>query len=186
MNNKKVFINDLETETRNNYIKRNKKLIEKLQNDLYNNNMDLQYIEAENIISKEGFEAIQYHDNYSSFYYTLNDWRKFYQNIDYIFLSDEANKKSDEITKKIDIMDSLECYDDEYYKLDEECEQLAKEILNEIENILHSYEEYPTEDDAIQYADEMEQLGEYYIEFREDNTTDGVIRRDVAFTECYI
>lgn len=186
MNNKKVFINELETETRNKYIKQNKKLIEKLQNDLYSSNMDLQYIEAKNIIGKEGFNAIQYHDNYSSFFYTLKDWRKFYQNIDYSYLSDEASKKADKITKNIDKMDTLEYYNDDYYKIDEECEELAKEILKEIENILHAYEEYPTEDDAIEYADEMEQLEEYYIEFREDNTTDGVIRRDVAFTECYI
>lgn len=26
----------------------------------------------------------------------------------------------------------------------------------------------------------------YYIEQREDGTTDGVIRKDIAFTECYI
>lgn len=26
----------------------------------------------------------------------------------------------------------------------------------------------------------------YYIEEREDGTTDGVIRKDIAFTECYI
>lgn len=183
---KKIFINELETEKRNELIKNNSKLINILQNDLYNNNMDLQYIEGNNIMSGEAFEAIEYHNHYSSFFYILKDWRKFYQNIDYGYLSDEAGEKADEITKNINKMDALLEYNDEYYKLDEECEELAKEILKEIEDYLHTFEEYPNEDEAIQYADEMEQLEEYYIEEREDGTTDGVIRKDIAYTECYI
>ena len=47
---KKIYINELETEKRNELIKNNSKLIQQLQNDLYNNNMTLQYIESENII----------------------------------------------------------------------------------------------------------------------------------------
>lgn len=183
---KKIYINELETEKRNELIKKNNKLINILQHDLYENNMDLQYIEGNNIISDEAYKAIEYHDNYSSFFYTLKDWRKFYQNIDYAYLSDEASKKANKITKNIDKIDALPDYDEEYYKLDEECEELAKEILQEIEDILHVYEEYPSEDDAISYADEMEQLEDYYIEEREDGTTDEVIRKDIAFTECYI
>ena len=42
------------------------------------------------------------------------------------------------------------------------------------------------EDDASRYADEMDQLDVYYIEENEDGSTDGVIRQDIAFTECYI
>lgn len=183
---KKIYINELETEKRNELIKKNSKLIELLQRDLYDNNMDLQRIDADNIMNEEAFKAIEYHDHYSSFFYTLKDWRKFYQNIDYAYLSDEAIKKADKITKNIEKIDAFPEYNDEYYKLDEESEELAKEILKEIENILHAYEEYPSEDDAIEYADEMEQLEEYYIEEREDGTTDEVIRKDIAFTECYI
>lgn len=183
---KKIYINELETERRNELIKKNSKLIELLQHDLYENNMELQYIEGNDIISDEAYKAIEYHNHYSSFFYTLKDWRKFYQNIDYAYLSDEASRKADKITKNIDKIDALPEYNDEYYKLDEECEELAKEILQEIEDILHSYEEYPTEDEAIEYADEMEQLEEYYIEEREDGTTDGVIRKDISYTECYI
>lgn len=183
---KKIFINDLKTEKRNELIKNNSRLINMLQSDLYDNYMTLQYIESKNIMNEEATSAIRYHDHYSSFFYTLEDWRKFYQNIDYSYLSDEASKKADKITKNIDKMDALPEYNDKYYKLDEECEELTKEILQEIENILHTYEECPDEDDAIRYADEMEQLEGYYIEEREDGTTDGVIRKDIAYTECYI
>lgn len=183
---KKIFINELETEKRNELIKKNSKLMQLLQNDLYENNMNLQYIESENIMNDEAINAIRYRDHYSSFFYTLEDWRKFYQNIDYGYLSNEASEKAKKIDENIEKMDALPEYNDEYYKLDEECEELTKEILKEIEDILHNYEEYPSEDEAIQYADEMEQLEEYYIEEREDGTTDGVIRKDIAFTECYI
>lgn len=183
---KKIFINELETERRNELIKNNSKLIQQLQNDLYNNNMDLQYIESKNIMNDEAINSIRYRDHYSSFFYTLKDWEKFYNNIDYLYLSDDASARHDKITKNIEKMDALPEYNDEYYKLDEECEELTKEILKEIEDYLHTYEEYPTEDDAIQYADEMEQLEEYYIEEREDGTTDGIIRKDIAYTECYI
>ena len=47
---KKIYINELETERRNELIKKNSKLIELLQRDLYDNNMDLQYIEGNNIV----------------------------------------------------------------------------------------------------------------------------------------
>lgn len=183
---KKIFINDLDTEKRNDLIKKNEKLIDKLRADLYENNMDLQYIDNGNIMNNEAIKAITYHNHYSSFFYTLKDWRKFYQNIDYGYLSEEANKKADKITENINKMDVLECYDEEYYQLDEECEKLTEEILEEIEEILHSYEEYPNEDDAIQYADEMEQLEGYYIEEHEDGFCDGVIRFDVSYTETFI
>lgn len=183
---KKIYLKDMEIEERNEVIKNNSKLINILQNDLYDNNMDLQYIEGNNIMNEEAIKAIKYHDYYSSFFYTLIDWRKFYQNVTYVFLSDEANEKAKKIDENIEKMDALPEYNDEYYKLDEECEELAKEILKEIEDYLHTFEEYPSEDEAIQYADEMEQLENYYIEEREDGTSDGVIRKDISYTECYI
>ena len=136
----KIYINKLETEKRNELIKNNSKLINILQSDLYESNMDLQYIEGNNIMSEEALNAIEYHDHYSSFFYTLKDWRKFYQNVDYTYLSDEAGKKANKITENIKKMDALPEYNDEYYKLDEECEKMTKEILQEIEDILHAYE----------------------------------------------
>lgn len=183
---KKIFINELETERRNELIKNNSKLMNILQSDLYDNNMNLQYIEGRNIMNEDALNSIEYHDHYNSFFYTLKDWEKFYDNIDYSYLSDDASARHDKIRENVEKMEKLDYYSDDYDELYEENEQLAKEILKEIENYLHTYEEYPSEDDAIQYADEMEQLEEYYIEEREDGTTDGVIRKDIAFTECYI
>ena len=168
---RKIFITELEEEKRNELIKKNSKLIDKLQSDLYEAQMDWQYYDSESIMNREAQNAIQYHDNYNSFFYTLTDWRKFIVNIDSGYLSDEAKKIYDHIMEKLETLDSMDCYSDNYYNLEEH---------------LHTYEDYPTEDDAIQYADEMEQLEGYYIEERDDGTSDNVIRYDVSFTETYI
>lgn len=183
---KKIFINELETEKRNELIKKNSKLINQLQADLYESNMEMQYIDSKNIMNDEALRSIEYHDHYSSFFYTLKDWRKFITNIDTIYLSEEAKKTADIIYKKINVLDSMDPYSDNYYNLDGWLFKQTEKVLKDIEEYLHSYEEYPEEDEAIQYADEMDQLNNYYIEEREDGTSDNVIRLDIAYTECFI
>lgn len=183
---KKIFINELETEKRNKLIKNNSKLINQLQADLYESNMEMQYIDSKNIMNDEALRSIEYHDHYSSFFYTLKDWHKFITNIDTIYLSEEAEKTADIIYKKIDVLDSMNPYSDNYYNLDEWLFKQTEKVLKDIEDYLHSYEEYPEEDEAIQYADEMDQLNDYYIEEREDGTSDNVIRLDIAYTDCFI
>ena len=183
---KKIYINNLDTEKRNYIIKLNKKLIDQLQEDLYDSQMDCQYIESKNIMNDKALRSITYHDHYSSFYYTLNDWRAFITNIDPDYLSTEAREIYDYIIEKINILDNIYPYSERFYNLDEHLEKESKKVLKDIEDLLHSYEDYPSEDDAIQYADEMERLDDYYIEEREDGTSDNVIRLDVAYVETFI
>lgn len=182
----RIFIKDLPEEKRNELIKKNSKLINQLQSDLYESNLEMQYIDSKNIMNDEALKAIEYHNNYSSFFYTLINWRKFIENIDRDYLSADVLDTYKEINDGIEKLDTFDVYDDNYYDLDAKLEEKTKIILKDVENYLHNYEEYPDEDDAIQYADEMEQLNEYYIEQREDGTSDGVIRKDVSYTECYI
>ena len=183
---KKIFINELETEKRNELIKNNSKLTEQLQGDLYESNMEMQYIDSKNIMDDNALRAIEYHDNYNSFFYTLIDWRKFITNIDINYLSEYAQKIANIIYKKIDILDAMDPWSDNYYNLDAWLETQTKKVLKDIEDYLHRYEEYPSEEDAIEYADEMDRLEDYYIEEREDGSTDGVIRKDISYIECYI
>lgn len=182
---KKIFINELETEKRNELIKKNQKLINKLQADLYESNMDMQYIDSKNIMNDEALRPIEYHDNYNSFFYTLENWRKFIVNIDADYLN-ETKKIYNHIMDKLETLDNMNPYSEQYDNLEEHLEEETKKVLKEIEDYLHGYEEYPSEDDAIQYADEMNWLEEYYIEERDDGTTDGVIRQDIAYTETFI
>lgn len=185
---RKIIITELEEEKRNELIKKNKKLIDRLQSDLYEYEMFIQQEEGELMLGKDKYKYININDHYSSFYLTLKDWHKFIENVNNeYFSSDEQTKLYNEIIKEQKELDNIEDpYSDEFNDLENEIEEKCKKLLKLCEDQLHVYEEYPTEDDAIQYADEMEQLEEYYIEEREDGTTDGVIRKDISFTECYI
>lgn len=183
---KKIFINDLDTEKRNDLIKKNTKLINMLKEDLYEVNLYMQQYDTELMLGKDYHQYLQYHDDYNSFYFTITNWRKFITNVEKSWLSNDTIDTYDYIMSKLDDLDALCYYDEEYYKLDEELEEKCKIILDDLEDLLHSYEEYPNEDDAIQYADDMEQLNEYYIEEHEDGFCDGVIRKDIAYTETFI
>lgn len=182
---KKIFINELETEKRNYIIKLNKKLVNQLQEELYESQMDQQYEASKIIMNDDALKAIDYHDNYNSFFYTLNNWRKFVVNIDADYLTEDARVIYDNIIKRIEELDNEED-SEKYYKLDDELETETKKVLKDVENYLHDFEDYPSEDDAIQYADEMEHLENYYIQEYEDGTSDNVIRLDIAYTETFI
>lgn len=183
---KKIFINEMETEKRNNLIEKNKKLADRLQSDLYESNMEMQYIDSKNIMNDEALNAIRYHDHYTSFFYTLDDWRKFIINIDPAYLSEDARSIYDEVCAKIDTLDGMDLYSENYDRLDDWLYKQTEKVLKDVEEYLHTYEEYPDLEDAIQYAYEMDQLDDYYIEVQDDGFTDNVIRLDVAYTETFI
>lgn len=183
---KKIFINDLETEKRDELIKRNKKLLYLLYDGfrdmLYNQQEEASY----DIMGKDWHKYVKANDHYDSFFLTLTDWRAFYENIDADYLSDDARSMYDTIGKKIKELDKTHCYDEKYDILEDEIEDGCLFILNDIEEYLHAYEDLPDDDEVIRYADEMEQLDEYYIEEHEDGFCDGVIRRDVSYTDTFI
>lgn len=183
---KKIFINDLETEKRNALIKKNKKLLYLLCDDFKEMMMYQQEDASYNIMGKDWHKYVEGHDHYDSFFLTLTDWRAFYNNIDVDYLDDENRNIFYNLKEKISQLDALDCFDDNYYILEKEIEENCKILLKDVEDFLHSYEEIPEDDDIIQYADEMEQLNEYYIEEHEDGFCDGVIRRDVSYTETFI
>ena len=184
---KKQYLTEMENDKRNYLIKSNKKLIEMLQTDLYKSNMDLQEEEGCELLGKNCHEYIEIKDDHTSFYLILKNWHKFIDNLAAEYLAkNTAIALYKDIKNKQTKLYNMDCYDDDFNKLDEEIENDCKKLLKYCEDQLHEYEKYPTEDDAIQYADEMEQLEDYYIEEREDGTTDGVIRKDIAYTECYI
>lgn len=183
---KKILINNLPEEKRNYLIKLNSKLMNQLQDDLYDVQMDQQLDAFNCALDKEAQKAIEYHDHYSSFYYTIKDWRKFINGVDKDYLSPEGLDVYNSIIKKMNELDAIYPYSDRYYDLDAELEEESKKVLKDVEDLLHSYEDYPSEDDAIQYADEMERLNDYYIEEREDGTSDNVICLDVSYTETFI
>ena len=183
----KKYINELEAEERNKIIKMNKKLIDQLLSNLYEYEMNCQYEEGRSLLGENSYKYIDIRDHYSSFFLVLKDWEKMIDNIDPDYIAaDEARKLYNYIKNKKNVLYNMDCYSLNYERLEEHLESKSKELLKQLEEQLHEYEEAPEEDDAIQYADEMEQLNDYYIEIREDGTTDNVIRLDINYTECYI
>lgn len=185
-NIKKIYINDMDEDKRNELIKKNQKLMDILQDDLYQYNMERQLEEGEYMLGKEQSKYIEIRDNYSSFYLVLKNWTKFIENLDKDYLSTEGIELYNLIIKQQEELYNLDYYSENYNELEETIEENCKRLLKICEDLLHEWEQLPDEDDAIQYADEMEQLNDYYIEVREDGTSDNVIRKDVSYTECYI
>ena len=184
---KKQYLTEMENDRRDYLIKLNKKLIEMLQADLYEYNTNSQEEEGRELLGKNWHEYIETKDNYNSFYLILKNWSKFIDNLNAEYLAkDEALALYKDIKNKQTKLYNMNCYDDGFEELDEEIENDCKKLLKYCEDQLHEYEELPSEDEAIQYADEMEQLSEYYIELWENGESDNVIRKDIAYTECYI
>ena len=182
----KKYIIDLDEKEMIDLIHKNEKLENKLLQDLYDNQMLSQEIQGNEMFGKDYYKWIEYHNNYQSFYLTLNDWRQFIINLDNNYLTDDIIKLVNYIDKKIEVLDSMEYGCDNYWRLDEHLENKAREVLEECEKILHEYENFPTIEEAIDYAEEMEQLNDYYININEDGSSDGVIRLDVSYTETFI
>ena len=183
---KKVYINDLDTTRRNGIIKLNTKLMQMLQTELYQHNMFLQEEEGREMFGADSYRYIDIRDHYTSFYLVLKDWRKFIDNLDKNYLSPKATTLYNEIIKDIKKLDEIDEDSEKYNMCCDWIELDCKKLLKCCEEQLHIYEEYPSENEAIIYADEMEQLEDYYIEEREDGTTDNVIRKDIAYTETYL
>ena len=183
----KKYINELETEERDKIIKMNQKLIYQLLDNLYEYEMDRQYEEGQLLLGENSYKYIDIKDDYSSFFLVLKDWEKMIDNIDPDYIAaDEARKLYNYIKNKKNVLYNMDYYSLDYERLNEHLESKSKELLKQLEEQLHEYEKAPDEDDAIQYADEMEQLEDYYIEIKEDGSTDNVIRKDIAYTECFI
>lgn len=185
---KKVYLVDMDTDKRNKLIKKNEKLIYKLMDFLYEQQMFNQQMEGEEMFGDDYYKYISIEDNYDSFYLVLKNWEKFIKNLnaDYIYNTEAINLYNNIIKKQEKLYNMDDVYSDDFYELDEEIEKDCKKLLSYCEKQLHEYEKTPEEDDAIQYADEMEQLEGYYIEEYEEGKSDDVIRYDVSYTETFI
>lgn len=185
-NMKKLYLKDMENDRRDYLIKLNTKLINQLLEYLYEDQMFQQSETFSFILGKDWHKWLDYRDHYQTFYLILKDYRKFLVNLDADYLTPEARNLYDKTIIKLDTLDTLDPYSENYDRLEAWIEKNSEMILKDAEEYLHGFEEYPSEDDAIRYADEMEQLEEYYVEVWEDGGSDNVIRKDIKYTECYI
>lgn len=195
---KRKYLKDMTSEELEQILKCNSKFEDMISRDIYDMNMICQEEDTKNILGENVWKYIKSDNNYNNFCLTIKDYKQFINNLDKDYLSIDNQKKYDDcmglytdITDLERIMYNYDLSDDEYNEKDKELdektekfEKLCDSLLSDVEDYLHSYEEYPNDDEIRQYVEEYYwESDEYYIEIREDNTTDNVLRRD--FTECY-
>lgn len=183
---KKMYLKDMDDEKLLYLIKLNSKLEARLAEYLIENLMFQQEEETKYMLGNDFYNYIDVRDNYSSWFFILKDYRKFLTNIDKDYLSTVEEELYNKLIDKLDTLDTLDLYSENYDNLDNWLEKGSKELLDMIEKELHTYEEYPSIEDILQYNKEMEQLEDYYIEIDDNGGTDNVVRLDVAYTETFI
>lgn len=182
---KKVYLNEMNNDKIKYLLTINEKLASRLNNDFLEIKMDWQSEDIKNTLGNNYHNYIKIHDHYNSFYMRLTDWERFIDYLNTDYLNNDDITIYNMIQEKREQLKELDFYSDEYDTIYEECEKLSIKLLESIENFLHTFEEWE-DDEMIDYFQEMDSLSDYYIEVREDETSDNVVRLDVSYTETFI
>ena len=173
------MLKDIEAEELKEILFKNEKMIEKLTSFIIGDKMDQQEEYSNLLFGVDWYRYIEYKDNYNSFFLRLKNWEKFIENLGVDYLNEKGTKKHAEILKDIKKYEDEEDEDKkaEFYGIIEnECENL----LEICENMLHEFEEYPTNDEILEYFIYNEiDFVDYYV--NEAN----IICLDVAYTEYF-
>lgn len=179
----KRFFRDLDTETKINIVMNNNSLKEKVGYDLYERNMEMQ-AEDMQLMLGNGNNGIEIRDYYSTFYLILTDWHKFLNSIDKDYLSNDGILIYHKIMRLKEEYDNTDMYSDRFNKLEDDIEDLCKDLLSICEEMLHQYENIDDDDLKEELRYEFEDYGlfdDYYI--IEDDTTK--VYNDVSYTETF-
>ena len=112
-------------------------------------------------------DGLRYHDNYSSFFYTINDRDSFIRSTE--DFDDPAFRELSEYSNKLlDRLNAMEYDNKQYDNLDSKLDSLAKKLLEMYEDSLHSFESswYEREfiNDYIEMWLDSGLLENYYID----------------------
>lgn len=156
----KKYLKELNDSELKQVIKSNNKLQEEISRILYENNMECQEDEGNLLLGSNWNQYIDIKDNYSSFYLVLRNWREFIDNIDSAYLCEKAIDLYNYIIRKKEIYENMNPYNDHFNSLNEHLEKKSKELLKIIEDQLHEYEEFPTDEDIFYYL--IDDINEVY------------------------
>lgn len=184
----KKYFKDLNKEEIKLVLEKNEQLLDEVRQALYEVNMDCQSEDADLILGKNWHKYVEYRDNYSSFYLTLKDWTQFINNVDQDYLTQDGIELYNYINDKMKVLDDMDWHSDNYYNLELHIEDKCEELLQLIENMLHTYEEYPDFEDCYNYLldgiydNNMESC---YIDVDKKGNTDYILYEDIAYTKSY-
>lgn len=188
---KKYFIKNLKKEEKEKIIENNEKLQNEIYDILYEDNMNYQYELGEILLNdKENKKNYKICDNYTSFYLKILNGTKFLENIHFDELKNYFNlediKQIENIEKKY--KKNLKYYNncnygsDNFYKYEENIENLAIELLKIIETNLHEYENICFEDVKQYFIDD---INEYWQNCYILNKKDFVLYEDIKQIKKY-
>lgn len=136
---------------------KNKQFAAAVAEDIYDNNLRWQEEEYDFIFGQNN-DTIEYHSHYNSFYLTIKDHERFIDSLgDTDYLSSDAQalyEKAKQLTERWQNMTTDE--QDEHPGVYEELEKANTELLEAIEDDLHTYESVADE----QVESELQQITE--------------------------
>jgi hypothetical protein len=178
----KLYLNELTDDELKKVWDKNSKLQEKVENDIYEDNMEMQYEDGNMFFSDEARKYFRIEDNYSSFYFRLTDGYKLMENLDLSDLEQYnivTKQQISEYKKYKKYYYQCSYYSDRSNYWLDKIEELAKKILYEIERYLHEYENVDYSDAFNYFVDRIDIYEDYYI----TSTDDYIAYSD--FTRCY-
>lgn len=126
----------------------NQKLFDEIYERVYKDFMFMQEMDAKDA----NIKGLEIHDHYDTFYFTIRDRDAFLESAidnDYLVTKDNINLHK-ELRKALNRFYSMEYSNKQYDNLDSWLDMKAEELMEDWENILHSYEDV-TEEDVIDY-----------------------------------
>ena len=145
---KKIYINNLNEKELEKIFNINKKLQDKIFESVCQNNIDYQNFLSTEFFGNNFFEYLKINDNYSSFFITIKNTIKFFENLNITnsdYLSEDDSKEYIKLYKKAkkyyNYLDRCSFYSDNYYKNENLLEETCEEILKILEKELHLLED---------------------------------------------
>lgn len=186
---KKYYVKNLKEEEKKEILENNEKLKNEIFEIIYEDNMEYQLELGEIFFGSKTFDYLEIKDYYSSFYLRIKDPIKLYENIDinnsdYLSIEDGEKYKTlyKEATKKYNNIQKCNCYSDNYYKNEEELEEILEKIVKILEKKLHSLEDI-TEDQIEEYF--VEDINEIYQNCYILNKKDFILYEDIRTVKSY-
>lgn len=177
--NKIRMLKDLEMEELKKILFKNTKMVEEITSAVIQCKMEEQEEYGRLMLGNNFHKYIELRDNYNSFFLRLKDWNEFFNNLDREYLNVEGIEMYNKIKKDIEIYENEED-EDKRYEQEEQIEKDCELLLKICENILHEFEEYPTDEEIIEHFIYNEiDFYDYYV----DNND--VICLDIAYTKKF-
>ena len=160
---KKIYLKELKEEELREIIINNEEFLDMYKNRLYEDKIEMQWQDCKCILGTNYYNYIDVIDRYSSFYMRIRDYIEFIDNLDKDYLSADVFD-SYELAIKTKEKLFMEVNEDKQEELECELEELCNTLLADIEKLLHSYKEYPSDNETYEFIVNNCYYEDYYTD----------------------